>query len=59
MVTQGALPVPNVRGGGAETLITALLRENEKSNNEITVYSIYDEEAEKETENYQKTKFKF
>ena len=45
IVTSGVLPVPNVKGGGAETLITALLKENEKSNNQIVLYSIFDESA--------------
>ena len=45
IVTSGGLPVPNVKGGGAETLITALLDMNENTNNEIIVYSIYDSRA--------------
>ena len=57
IVTKGGLPVPNVKGGGAETLITAFLKENEKSNNRITVFSIYDKQAQKETNSYKKTKF--
>lgn len=59
IVTSGGLPVPNVKGGGAETLITALLKENEKSDNNITVYSIDDEEARKEAKNYKRTQFIF
>lgn len=59
IVTKGELPVPSVKGGGAETLITALVKENEKSDNEITVYSIYDEKAVEESKKYRNTKFIF
>lgn len=59
LVTRGALPIPNVRGGGVETLITALIEENEKSNNEITVFSLYDKDAVKISKRYKRTKFVF
>lgn len=59
IVTRGELPIPNVKGGGVETLITALIKENEKSNNEMTVFSVYDEEAIEASKQYKKTKFVF
>ena len=40
IVTSGGLPVPNVKGGGAQTLITAILDQNEiKGENEFVVFS--------------------
>ena len=54
IVTRGELPIPNVKGGGVETLITALIKENEKSNNEMTVFSVYDEEAIEASKQYKK-----
>ena len=59
IVTRGELPVPNVKGGGAETLITALLDENEKYNNRITVFSVWDERAEIVSKKYKNTDFVF
>ncbi|MFQ6931204.1 MAG: hypothetical protein ACLRR3_09160 [Eubacterium sp.] len=41
IVTSGGLPVPNVKGGGAQTLITAILDQNEiKGENEFVVFSL-------------------
>ena len=57
IVTKGGLPIPSVKGGGAETLITAFLNENEKNNNIITVFSISDEEAQKEIYKYNNSRF--
>ena len=47
IITVGELPVPNIKGGGAETLVTQILDENEKVGKiEFVVYSIENEEAE-------------
>ena len=52
------LPVPNVKGGAIETLITNLIDENEiEKRFQFTVISIYDEEAEMKSLNYKHTKF--
>ena len=60
IITVGELPVPCVRGGGAETLINQILDENERRGQiEFIVYSIDNEEAKKKTEKYKKTKFIF
>lgn len=57
IITKGGLPMPNVRGGGVETLTTALLNENENTENEIVVYCIKNDEAKKKGEEYLKTEF--
>lgn len=60
IVTNGILPVPDVKGGGVETLITQYINENEKTGtHEIVVFSIYDAEAKKQSKKYNKTKFVF
>jgi len=57
IITQGHLPVPNVKGGGVETLITSLLKKNEIYKKfDITLFSIADNEAKKQSELYNKTK---
>ena len=58
IVTKGGLPVPNVSGGGAETLITYLLKENEIHKKlKITVFGIENAEALLETKKYSETTF--
>ena len=60
IITVGELPVPNIKGGGAETLVTQILDENEKVGKiEFVVYSIENEEAESRARSYKKTKFIF
>ncbi len=59
IITRGELPVPNVKGGGAETLVTSILDENEKDINAITVFSILDEKAMNAANKYEKTEFYF
>ena len=56
-ITNG-LPLPNVKSGGAETLVQYIIDENEihKKFN-ITVYSIYDSEAKQKSEKYKFTTF--
>jgi len=52
------LPVPAVRGGAVELLIEKLVRQNEKTPKyEFTVFSAYNETAEKLTECFRYTKF--
>lgn len=51
-------PVPAVKGGAVEGLIELLINENEKYHKmDITVVSIYDAEAKKESDKYKYTKF--
>lgn len=60
IVTSGGLPVPNVKGGGAQTLITAILDQNEiQGKHEFVVYSSYDENAESVAKKYKKSEFVF
>ena len=43
IVTNGILPLPAVKGGGAETLVQQLLDENEKQQKyKFIVYSVLD-----------------
>lgn len=54
------LPIPSVKGGGVETLITDFLDVNEKEHKaNIDVYSVYDSEAKEESKKYAYTNFKF
>lgn len=60
IVTVGSLPVPSVRGGGAETLIEQILEENENRGDiKFKVYSIKNEQAEQKSKNFKKTQFMF
>ena len=53
LITQSTYPVPAVKGGAVEGLIEVLLDQNEKYNKlEITVPSIYCEEAKKIAKKY-------
>jgi len=46
IVTNGILPLPAVKGGGAETLVQQLLDENEKQQKyKFIVYSVLDKQA--------------
>lgn len=57
-ITPNLLPVPNVRGGAIETIMTNIIKEQEKSEKiDITIVSIYDKNAFLESTNYTKTKF--
>ena len=54
------LPVPNVKGGAIETLITNIIDENEKNNKlDITVVSIDNVDAREKSKKYKNTKFLF
>lgn len=58
IITKGGLPVPNVSGGGVETLITYLLKQNEiYKKMKITVFGIENAEALLETKKYSQTTF--
>lgn len=60
IVFPDTLPVPAVKGGAVQTGVQQIIEENEKIGNmDLTVYSIYDAEAEKESRKFTKTKFKF
>lgn len=53
-------PVPPVRGGAAETLVTYLINENEQQGKfRFTIVSVYDENAVIESAKYTNTKFEF
>ena len=46
IVTNGILPLPAVKGGGAETLVQQLLDENEKQQKyKFIIYSVLDKQA--------------
>lgn len=52
------LPMPPVKGGAVETLSNLILLDNEKEGNlEIDVYSLYDQEAKKESQKYRNSSF--
>ena len=53
-------PVPSVKGGAVETLVTNLLDENEKSHLlDLVVFSFGDKEAESQSEAYKNAEFFF
>lgn len=58
MIIPKNLPLPAVKGGAIETLVTNVIIENEKENKlDLTVVSIYDKNAEKVKYQYKTTKF--
>lgn len=60
IVTVGELPVPDVKGGGAENLIEHIIEKNEEHKKmDITVYSIYDDKAQEKGKNFHHTRFVF
>lgn len=55
-----SLPLPPVKGGAVENLIDMFLQRNESTHRfDITVYSIYDENAVIAAKEYQYTKFRY
>lgn len=57
-ITPNLLPVPNVKGGAIESIMTNIIKEQEKNNKlDITIVSIYDKNALLESKKYTKTKF--
>ena len=56
IISGGKLPVPAVKGGAVETGIQQLVEQNEIYKNiELTVYSIYNDEAIIESKKYKNT----
>lgn len=57
-ITSNLLPVPNVKGGAIETIMTNIITEQEKKGKlDMTIVSIYDKNALMESCKYKKTKF--
>lgn len=60
IVNNGTLPLPAVKGGAVETLIDLLIEENEKFGLcHFDVYSIYNKDAIKKSEQYSNSSFHF
>lgn len=60
VITSGTLPVPPVDGGAVENLIDSYLKYNEiNGKHEFVVYSVNSNKAQKEVQNYKKTRFVF
>lgn len=60
IVTPGGLPIPNVNGGGVESLIQSIIDINEiEKKLKITVFSIWTKEAENIGNKYKYTEFIF
>lgn len=58
LISSNLLPVPNVKGGAIETLITNIFQEQERQEKiELTIVSIYNEEAYKESKKFSRTRF--
>ncbi|MGG0341946.1 glycosyltransferase family 4 protein [Priestia megaterium] len=59
-ISSGALPLPPVKGGAVEHLVDMFLKENEKSHSyDITVVSIFNEEAQIASKDYTNCKFHY
>lgn len=57
LILPKGLPVPNVKGGAIETLVTDLILKNEKEKKlDMTVFSIYNDQALNESKKYKYTK---
>ncbi|MBE7029092.1 MAG: glycosyltransferase family 4 protein [Ruminococcaceae bacterium] len=55
-----ALPLPPVKGGAVEYLVDSYLKYNETNHlHDITLYSIFDNDAKIKSKEYKHTKFKF
>lgn len=60
IVTNGILPLPAVKGGGAETLVQQLLDENEKQQKyKFIIYSVLDKQAVQAQKKYKYSQFMF
>lgn len=58
MITPNLLPVPAVKGGAIENLVTNIIKEQEQQKKlDLTIVSIYDEKASTESKKYKNTKF--
>ncbi|MBR4893403.1 MAG: glycosyltransferase family 4 protein [Clostridia bacterium] len=55
-----ALPIPDVKGGAVEYLVNSYLKYNEENHlHDITLYSIFDNDAKIKSKEYKFTEFKF
>lgn len=60
IITSGYMPLPPVKGGAVEALVQMIADENEKKNEvNLTIFSVYDEEAEKQSLNFKNTNYIF
>lgn len=60
IITSGFLPVPATKGGAVENLIVNILKENEKNKKlNFKIFSIYEENAIKESKKYKYSDFEF
>jgi spore coat protein SA len=60
IVTSGFLPVPASKGGAVETLCENFIKQNEIYKEvDLTIFSSYDEEAIKDAQEYNNTRFVF
>ena len=56
IITCGYLPIPAVKGGAVETIVDNFIEENEKYQKvKFTIFSIYDDEAEKKSKSLKDT----
>lgn len=59
-ITQCSLPVPTTKGGAVETLVEYIIDKNELDPKyEISLISVWDEKAEKESKKYKYTNFEY
>ena len=59
LIVPAELPVPSVRGGAVEELVTILIEQNEiEQKAEFLVFSVENEEAKERAKNYKHTKWK-
>ena len=60
IITNGAFPVPAVKGGAMETLVEEIVQENERFQDaELTVVSVADSDAEEASRQYHHSAFVF
>lgn len=59
-ITSGYLPVPASKGGAVEAIVQNIVKENEKFKKlELEIFSIYDDNAQRQSFNYKNTEFQF
>lgn len=60
IITSGYFPVPPVKGGAIESLVSLIIEENnKKADVNLTVYSMYDKEAKKISDGYSNAIIKY
>ena len=60
VITSGFLPVPATKGGAVENLLVNVMNENEIHNKiKLTIFSVYDNKADRESKKYKNTEFVF